>query len=155
MAQCGVSLIDAAAFVHPKWKPLLRDAEDVVRAVMADGDVTVPITALVPNPRGLARAVDAGLTDVSIWITGSEAFSQANLNMTTAQHAALNRDIATRALEAGLRLRGYVSAAVHCPFTGRVDPGPVARMVDELLDIGCYEIILCDTTGRASVRVLL
>jgi hydroxymethylglutaryl-CoA lyase len=146
LGDCGVSLIDAAAFVNPKWNPKLGDGVEVVQAVLRPGhgaQLRDRITALVPNPRGLDRAIESGISNVSIWLTGSEAFSAANLNMSIAKHSALNHAIVPRAIEAGLKVRGYVSGAVICPVTGDVvDSVRVANQVSELLELGCYEVSL-------------
>lgn len=112
LARCGVGLIDAAAFVNPKWNPKLGDGENVIRALLAGTGkeaLVAPVTALCPNVRGLDRALSTGLNDISIWITGSESFSQANLNMSTARHSELNQEIAKLATAAGIKFRGSVS----------------------------------------------
>lgn len=153
VAAAGLQTIDAAAFVHPKWNPKLADGEEVLARLLEDETfphATTTLTAIVPNARGMERAIATGVKNVSVWLTGTESFSQRNLNMSIEQHVDTNREIGKLAKAAGIPLRGYISNAVECPFEGAVDVGRVRALAQELQGIGCYEISLADTLGSGS-----
>ena len=111
------------------------------------------LTAIVPNTRGMVRAVSTGVQNVSVWLTGTESFSQRNLNMSIADHVDTNREIAEIARKAGIPIRGYISNAVECPFEGEVDRGRVRALAQELQDIGCYEISLAGAFYTTALNI--
>jgi len=147
LADAGAPVVEVGAFVSPKWVPQMADTEAVCRGI--DRRPGVRYAALVPNATGLDRAIQAGITDVAMFAAASEAFSQRNINQSIAQSLDTYRGVARSALDAGCRVRAYLSTAFGCPFQGNV---PVATVVDTtkaLLDMGAYEVAVSDTIGIA------
>jgi hydroxymethylglutaryl-CoA lyase len=149
LADAGLTSIEATSFVSPKWVPQLADAEEVMQRVKASRP-GARYTALTPNLKGFERAVAAGADEVAIFGAASEAFSRKNINCSIEESLARFRDVAAAAKNAYVRMRGYVSCAVHCPYSGDVPPEDAARVARALLDMGCYEVSLGDTTGRGT-----
>jgi hydroxymethylglutaryl-CoA lyase len=149
LADAGLTSIEATSFVSPKWVPQLADAEEVMRRVKASRP-GARYTALTPNLKGFERAVAAGADEVAIFGAASEAFSRKNINCSIEESLARFRDVAAAAKKQNVRMRGYVSCAVHCPYSGDVPPEDAARVARALLDMGCYEVSLGDTTGRGT-----
>lgn len=144
----GLVEIEATSFVSPKWVPQLGDAEQLWPLLPEGGSYS----ALVPNAKGLERALDLGVTRIALFTAASDAFTQKNINMTVAQSLEVFGEVA-----ASFRqrcpdgwLRGYVSTAFECPFAGRVDPEATVRVAAELLKLGCDEISIGDTIGVAA-----
>ena len=121
LADAGAPVVEVGAFVSPKWVPQMADTEEVCRGIRRRPGVRY--AALVPNATGLDRAMAAGIIDVALFAAASEAFSQRNINQSIAQSLDTYRDVARRALDAGCRVRAYLSTAFGCPFQGDV---PVA-----------------------------
>jgi len=150
LSQTGLTRIEAASFVSPKWVPQMADAAEVMAGIIRhDG---VRYAALTPNLRGLQGALAAAADEVAIFVSASEGFSKANINATMAESLERLRPVAEAALEAGVLLRGYVSCVTDCPFDGPVPPHNVAFMSEALLRMGCYEVSLGDTIGHATPR---
>ncbi|MGA1612831.1 MAG: hydroxymethylglutaryl-CoA lyase, partial [Lutimaribacter sp.] len=147
LSAAGFRRIECASFVSPKWVPQMADSAEVLAAIArAPG---VRYAALTPNDKGLARALAAGADEVAIFGAASEGFSRANINATIEDSLQRFRPVAEAALAAGLRVRGYVSCVVECPYDGPTPPAQVAWVAAQLRDMGCYEISLGDTLGRA------
>jgi hydroxymethylglutaryl-CoA lyase len=147
LGAAGVPAIEVTAFVSPKWVPQMADAADVCAAIhRRPGTRHI---ALVPNLAGLDRAVAAGLTEVAIFAAASETFSRRNINQSIEASLVGYREVTTRALAAGLRVRGYLSTAFGCPFEGDVAITQVVRLTGALLDFGVYEVSVSDTIGIA------
>lgn len=145
LAQAGLRVIEATSFVDPRWVPQLDDAEAVFGAIRQQPGVRYPV--LVPNERGLERALAAGATEVAIFGSATETFSRKNLNRSRAQANAMFRPVVRRAKDAGVRVRAYLSMAFGDPWEGRV---PVSQVVDaghQLLDTGADELCVADTIG--------
>lgn len=156
LSRAGFRRIECASFVSPKWVPQMAGSADVLRGITRGPGVRY--AALTPNLRGFEDAVAAGADEVAIFGSASEGFSKANINATIAESLVRFRPVAEAAQAAGLPVRGYVSCVVECPYDGAVAPEDVARVVAELLAMGCYEISLGDTIGAASpdrVRAML
>jgi hydroxymethylglutaryl-CoA lyase len=149
LADAGLAAIEATSFVSPKWVPQLADADAVLRRAKASRPAP-RYAALTPNLRGFERAVAAGADEVAIFGAASEAFSRRNINCSIDESLARFREVAAAARAARVRVRGYVSCAVHCPYSGDVPPEAAARVARALLDMGCYEVSLGDTTGRGT-----
>lgn len=148
LSRAGFRRIEVASFVSPKWVPQMADSADVLAQIArADG---VRYAALVPNMRGFEAARDARADEVAIFGSASEGFSRANLNCSVSESLERFAPVAKAALEAGIPVRGYVSCVSDCPFDGPVLPDDVVRVVAALRDMGCYEISLGDTLGRAT-----
>lgn len=147
LSRAGFRRIECASFVSPAWVPQMAGSGDVMRGITRAAGVRY--AALTPNLRGFEDAVAAGADEVAIFGSASEGFSKANINASIAESLLRFRPVADAAKAAGLRLRGYVSCVVECPYDGFVAPKDVARVVAELLAMGCYEISLGDTIGAA------
>jgi hydroxymethylglutaryl-CoA lyase len=148
LAAAGIPVIEAGAFVRPDRVPQMADTDAVFRRLPAYGRTV--FSALVPNKRGMERAVECRAKEVAVFTAASEAFARANINMTIEESLAAFREVVLVARSVGCRVRGYVSTAWWCPYTGRVPPEHVRRVVISLRDIGCYEISVGDTIGWAT-----
>ena len=148
LSRAGFSRIECASFVSPKWVPQMADSAEVLAGITRAPGVSY--AALTPNLRGLEGAKAAGADEVAIFGSASEGFSRANINASIAESLDRFRPVAEAARAAGLPVRGYVSCVVECPYDGPVAPEAVARVVAALRDMGCYEISLGDTIGRAT-----
>jgi hydroxymethylglutaryl-CoA lyase len=143
----GLSAIELTSFVPKAWVPQLGDAEELL-ALLGPLQVRAPV--LVPNERGLDRAMASGATEVAVFASATETFAQRNLNRTIAESLAMFAPVVERATGAGLPVRGYVSMCFGDPWEGSVDPGQVADVVGRLAELGCAEISLGDTIGVAT-----
>lgn len=145
LAATGLPVVEATSFVHPRWVPQLVDAAEVLAGITPVDGVRYPV--LVPNEKGLDRALDAGVSEVAVFGAASDAFSQRNLNRTIDESLEMFAPVVRRASEAGLRVRGYVSTVLGCPFQGAVPRADVARVTTALFDLGVAEVSLGDTIG--------
>ncbi len=145
LAGCGLTAIEATAFVSPKWVPQMADAAQVMAGIARREGVGYPV--LVPNEKGLEAALAAGATEVAIFGAASEAFSQKNINCTIKESLERFKPVLARAKEAKIKVRGYVSCVLGCPYQGAVAPTAVADVAWALFEMGCYEISLGDTIG--------
>ncbi len=148
LADCGFARIEVTAFVSPRWVPQMADHDLVMRS--AARRVGLRLSALVPNERGAIAAIEAGAAELAVFTSASETFSQRNVNCSIDESIERFRPVMDRARDAGLPVRGYVSCAIDCPFEGPVAPDAVAAVVARLRAIGCAEIALSDTIGRAT-----
>ncbi len=147
LSRAGFRRIEVTSFVSPGWVPQLSDAAEVMAGIARHPGIRY--AALTPNMQGYARARAAGAGEVAVFASASEGFSRANLNASIADSLARMAPVARAALADGIPVRGYVSAVVECPFDGPVPPAQVARVAASLRDMGCHEISLGDTLGRA------
>ncbi len=145
LAASGLLNIEAGAFVSPKWVPQMADSDEVLQALPLDGTVNYPV--LVPNDKGLDAALAAGVREIAVFGAASEAFSQKNINASIAESLQRFESVMKRAVAANVRVRGYVSCVVGCPYEGAIAPRKVAEVARALYDMGCYEISLGDTIG--------
>jgi isopropylmalate/homocitrate/citramalate synthase len=156
LAAAGLAVVETTSFVSPKAVPQLADADEVLRGISRRPGVRYPV--LVPNERGLERALAAGADSFAVFTAATEAFSQANVRASIDETFQRFEPIAASARASGAWLRGYVSVAFVCPYSGAVpaaDAVAVARRLDEL---GCDEVVLADTIGQATpdeVRIVL
>jgi hydroxymethylglutaryl-CoA lyase len=148
LAAAGLRVLEATSFVHPKWVPQLADAGDLLRLLVRAEGVDYPV--LVPNERGLDRALDAGVSHVAVFASATDTFAQRNLNSTLDAQFAMFEPVVKRALEAGLRVRGYVSMCFGDPWEGAVAPEQVAAVTRRLAGMGCHQISLGDTIGTGT-----
>ncbi|NUU25446.1 MAG: hydroxymethylglutaryl-CoA lyase [Streptomycetaceae bacterium] len=147
LADAGLRTIEATSFVPAKWVPQLGDAEDLFTAVRGlDADLPV----LVPNERGLDRALGLGARHVAVFASATETFAQRNLNRTVEASLDMFAPVARRATEQGVRVRGYLSMCFGDPWEGAVDPGQVVEVGVRLLEMGCAQLSLGDTIGVAT-----
>ena len=145
LADAGLPAVEATAFVSPKWVPQMADHTEVLERIRRKPGVSYPV--LTPNLKGFESACAAGATEVAIFGAASEAFSKRNINCSIAESLERFRPVVDEAKKSGIKVRGYVSCVLGCPFEGDVKPGAVARVAGELYDMGCYEISLGDTIG--------
>jgi hydroxymethylglutaryl-CoA lyase len=145
LGACGLQTIEAAAFVSPKWVPQMADSADVMRELKRRDGVTYPV--LVPNLQGLEAALAAGAREIAVFGAASEAFSQKNINCSIAESLDRFRPVVAAAKKANVKVRGYVSCVLGCPYQGAVAPLAVADVAWQLFEMGCHEISLGDTIG--------
>ena len=145
LAKAGIRHIEAASFVSPKWVPQMGDATEVMHGIQRQSGVVY--SALTPNLKGLESALAVGVEEVAVFGAASEAFSQKNINCSIADSLARFEPVLARANEAGIRVRGYVSCVLGCPYEGHIAPEKVAEVANALYEMGCYEISLGDTIG--------
>ncbi len=145
LVDAGLRTVEVGAFVHPKWVPQMADTAEVYRQVPKDPGVDYPV--LVPNLRGLERALESGVRSISIFTAASETFNKRNINMSIDESFINFAPVMDRARSEGLRVRGYVSCTLGCPYEGEVLPERVLEVAARLLDIGCYEVSIGDTIG--------
>ena len=147
LSLAGFRRIEVASFVSPKWVPQMADSGAVLAGIARKE--TVSYAALTPNLRGFEGAMAGQADEIAIFGSASEGFSKANLNAT--RQEALDRfaPVAEAATAAGIPMRGYVSCVTDCPYDGEVAPGEVAQAVAMMRDLGCYEVSLGDTIGKA------
>ncbi len=146
LAATGIRDFDAVSFVSPKWVPQMADGAEVIAGVTAT-DVT--LSALVPNAKGLERAIAAGVTSIGVLTAASDTFNQRNINATVDESMHRIRRIITEA-PGDLTIRGYVSTATHCPFEGEQDPDWVAHLAETLVEWGVDSVHLGETIGKAT-----
>jgi hydroxymethylglutaryl-CoA lyase len=154
LARAGLREIEVTSFVSPKWVPQLADAEEVLRGAMACAARTpagddVVLSALVPNEKGLERALACGARKVSVFTAASEGFARKNINATIAESIERFRPVVAGAHAAGATVRGYVSCVIACPYDGPVAPEAVRETCARLVEIGVDELDLGDTIGVA------
>ena len=145
LSATGLQTIEATSFVSPKWIPQLADAEEVFRGIQQKPGVSYPV--LVPNEKGMQRALAAGAKEVAIFTAASEAFNRKNINCSIAESIERFKPVTALATEHGVQVRGYISTVIGCPYEGPIAPQAVARVAKELAALGCYEISLGDTIG--------
>jgi hydroxymethylglutaryl-CoA lyase len=145
---CGFSHIEVASFVSPKWVPQMADGAAVLAGIRRAPGVVY--AALTPNLKGYEAARAARASEVAVFASASESFSQRNINCSIAESLERFAPVAESAGRDGIPLRGYVSCVTDCPFEGRIAPEAVARVAERLLALGCREVSLGDTIGRGT-----
>jgi hydroxymethylglutaryl-CoA lyase len=156
LAAAGLRVIEATSYVHPRWVPQLADAEQLIAALRRVDGVRYPV--LVPNERGLDRALAQGVTEVAIFGSATETFAQRNLNRSIDESLSMFAPVVERARAAGLDVRGYLSMCFGDPWEGDVAVEQVVRVGAQLLELGCTQLSLGDTIGVGTpghVRALL
>src|SRR4051812_11187134 len=145
LAAAGLRSVEATAFVSPKWVPQMADHTEVLERLRRKAGVSYPV--LTPNLKGFEAARAAGANEVAIFGAASEAFSRKNINCSIAESLERFRPVAQEAGKHGIKLRGYVSCVLGCPYEGEIAPQRVADVTWALADMGCYEVSLGDTIG--------
>jgi len=147
LSAAGLPVIEAGAFVSPKWVPQMADTAEVFRGITRREGTRY--TAIVPNLEGLERAHAAGVNEVGIIAAASDTFSLRNINQDVDASLDTYRAVCARASELHIRVRGYVSTAFGCPFEGEVPPARVASVAEALMNMGAFEVAISDTIGIA------
>ncbi len=148
LSQTGLKVIEAGSFVSPKWVPQMAASETLFQTMTrAPG---IRYSALVPNQRGLDTAIACGVEEVALFAAATETFSKTNINCSIAESLQRFADLAKQAIDHGMRVRGYISCVLGCPYEGDVNPEIVTQLSQQLLDMGCYECSLGDTIGVGS-----
>jgi hydroxymethylglutaryl-CoA lyase len=148
LADAGLSVIEATAFVSPKWVPQMADNAEVMARIKRKPGVSYPV--LVPNRKGLDAALAAGCEEVVVFGAATESFSRKNTNCSIDEGLARFSEVCEEAIKAGLRVRGDISVCLGCPYEGEVAPAQVTRVARELYAMGCYEITIADTIGTGT-----
>jgi hydroxymethylglutaryl-CoA lyase len=148
LADAGLPVIEATAFVSPKWVPQMADNAEVMAGIRRRPGVNYPV--LVPNRKGLDAAIAAGCDEVVVFGAATETFSRRNTNCTVAEGLARFSEVCTEAIAQGLKVRGDISVCLGCPYEGEVRPEQVTRVARELYAMGCYEITIADTIGAGT-----
>jgi hydroxymethylglutaryl-CoA lyase len=153
LGQAGLREIEATAFVSPKWVPQMGDHAEVMQQLKRRPGVNYPV--LTPNIKGFEAAVAAGATEVAVFAAASESFSRRNINCSIAESIERFKPVFAAAKEQGIKVRGYVSCVVGCPYEGPIAPGPVADVAAQLYELGSYEVSLGDTIGVGTPATVL
>ncbi|WP_421682203.1 hydroxymethylglutaryl-CoA lyase [Stutzerimonas urumqiensis] len=148
LAAAGVRHVEAGSFVSPKWVPQMAGSAEVFARIERRPGVVY--SALTPNLKGLEAALEAGVQEVAVFAAASEAFSQKNINCSIAESLARFEPVMAAAQQQGVRVRGYISCVLGCPYDGEIDPARVASVARELDAMGCYEVSLGDTIGTGT-----
>lgn len=145
LSECGLATIEVTSFVSPEWIPQLSDAEEVYTRIDKKDGVAYP--CLVPNVKGIERAIECGVREISVFTAASETFNRKNINASIAESIERFKPVVEIAARHNMRVRGYISCVLGCPYEGPVTPAQVADVASRLADLGCYEISLGDTIG--------
>ena len=145
LVDAGLRSIEAGAFVSPKWVPQMASSAEVYRQVTKSPGISYPM--LVPNMRGLEQAIESGVEEIALFAAASETFSQKNTNCSIEESVARFTDVVSKAQQHNMRIRGYISCALGCPYEGEVDANVVVDLTRRLHDVGCYEVSVADTIG--------
>ncbi|HEX4231222.1 MAG TPA: hydroxymethylglutaryl-CoA lyase [Bryobacteraceae bacterium] len=150
LTDAGLWTIECGSFVSPKWVPQMAGTADVLRQLKRTPGVRY--TVLVPNLKGLEAAIESGVEEIAVFASASESFSQHNINCSTDESLSRMSDVAQAALARGIRVRGYVSCVLGCPYEGDISLKAVTRVAAALAGMGCYEVSLGDTIGVGTPR---
>ncbi len=145
LSECGLPVVETTSFVHPERIPQLADAAEVMAGLEPYGGTRYPV--LVPNTKGLARAIEAGATEISVFTAATESFSQHNTNCSISESLTRIGEVTEIARGKGLPVRAYVSCVLGCPYEGKVEFDSVIEVSKTLMELGCGEISLGDTIG--------
>ena len=145
LSETGLRSIEATSFVSPKWVPQLADAAEVYGGIARRPGISYPV--LVPNEQGYDRARAVGVDEIAVFTAASEAFNRKNINAGIEESLARFAPVIARARADGVKIRGYVSTVLGCPYQGPVPTGDVVRVASALHSMGCYEVSLGDTIG--------
>lgn len=145
LSASGLQVIEAGSFVSPKWVPQMADTDKVFAGIDKKPGISYPV--LVPNQQGLDAALQAGAKEIAVFLAASESFSKKNINATIEESFQRIEPVVKQALDKGVKVRGYVSCVLGCPYEGDIKPEAVLNVAKKLYDMGCYEISLGDTIG--------
>jgi hydroxymethylglutaryl-CoA lyase len=156
LARAGVRDIEAASFVSPKWVPQMADHTEIMAGLLKDKRYSdINYSVLTPNMKGFEAALVAGAKEVAVFAAASEGFSQKNINCSIVESIERFKPIFEHAKQNGVRVRGYVSCVIACPYDGPVDPEKVGEVASSLVELGAYEVSLGDTIGTGTPASVL
>jgi hydroxymethylglutaryl-CoA lyase len=150
LIDAGLTTIEAGSFVSQKWVPQMAGTDEVLRAF--SGHTDIDLAVLVPNEKGLDAALEAGAREIAVFAAASETFSRRNINCSIAESIERFKPVVERARLEGLKVRGYISCVLGCPYEGEIAVDAVADVAEQLHDLGCYEISLGDTIGTGTPK---
>ena len=148
LSETGLLFIESGAFVSPKWVPAMADSNTVLSRINKKNNIKYPV--LTPNLKGLEDAVKYNSDTACVFATPSESFSKKNTNCSVKEALARAKEVAEEAINKGLKVRGYISTVMFCPYENEIESIKVAKLSEELIKIGCYEISLGDTIGSGT-----
>ncbi|MCX8926161.1 hydroxymethylglutaryl-CoA lyase, partial [Vibrio parahaemolyticus] len=148
LSNSGLKHIEAGSFVSPKWVPQMADSDQVFSGITQKPDVVY--SALTPNLAGLERALESGVKQIAVFGSASETFSQKNINCSIAESLSRFEPVIELAKHHNIPVRGYLSCTMVCPYEGEIKPEQTTAVANTLFDMGCYEISLGDTVGKAT-----
>ena len=154
LASTGLNRIELGSFVSPEWVPQMQNTEQLVQQILEDqkqGAIPshIEFSALVPNLKGLQRALESGIKEISIFLSATDSFSSKNINCSTEEAYEIYTEVCNQALKEKLKIRAYLSVCFYCPYEGKVLPAQVLKWVEKIEELGVYEISISDTTGKA------
>lgn len=152
LSSTGLKTIEATSFVSPKWVPQMADGKEVFKRIQKLSHINYPV--LVPNVKGLETAMEVGVKEVAVFMSASEGFSRSNTNCSIDESLKRITEVVRLAQEREIKVRGYVSCVIKCPYDGDVEPKRVAELSRLLYDMGCYEISLGDTIGAGTPKTM-
>lgn len=157
LSQTGLSRIELGSFVSPKWIPQMQDTGELIREVLKDQrEGAIPkhihFSALVPNEKGLLRALHSGIKEISIFLSATDSFSKKNINCSTKESYEKYKTLCKEALKENLKIRAYLSVCFHCPYEGKVPQKKVIEWIKKIEDLPVYEIAISDTAGQANAE---
>lgn len=150
LADAGLTSIESGSFVSPKWVPQMANTAEVLARIKRRDGVSYPV--LVPNLKGMEAAEASGVGEIAVFGSASESFARKNINCSIAESLERFRPVVEQALAHGIRVRGYVSCMLGCPYEGAIAPDAVAKITKALADMGCYEVSIADTIGVGTPR---
>lgn len=153
LIEAGLRTVDATSFVSPRWVPQMADHAELMAALPRHPDVTYPV--LTPNLKGFEAALAHGVREVAVFAAASESFSQRNINCSIGESIERFQPVFEAAQREGVRVRGYVSCVVGCPYEGPIDPQRVAEVAAQMVALGSYEVSLGDTIGTGTPASVL
>ena len=157
LSQTGLRRIELGSFVSPKWIPQMQNTGELVQKILEDqrkGFIPkhIQFSTLVPNLKGLQRAVESGIKEISIFLSATDSFSKKNINCSVHESYTRYRDLCKEALRENLKIRAYLSVCFHCPYEGKVSQEKVMEWIKKIEDLSVYEIAVSDTTGKANAE---
>jgi hydroxymethylglutaryl-CoA lyase len=148
LSGCGYQTIEVTSFVSPKWVPQMADSSEVYSKISKVEGVSYPV--LVPNMKGMEQAMKVGVKEIAVFTAASESFCKKNINCTIEESLKKFEEIADIALKNDIKVRGYISCVMGCPYEGEISPEIVNDIANKLIAMGCYEISLGDTVGTGT-----
>ena len=150
----GLNRIELGSFVSPKWVPQMQDTEELVKKILKDQELDkipkqIEFSALVPNCKGLKRALGSGIKEISVFLSATDTFSKKNINCSMEEAYKRYKELCRQALTENLKIRSYLSVCFYCPYEGKVLPARVLEWIQKIEDLGVYEVSISDTTGKA------